>query len=410
VNAWAQDKTWLVCHSLLVGRPQVQGREEELVGLARATVEGFYYKFTGSAAGNPRPRLYVPAKFSVALGGAASVAPHDYIPKEAAQALGKLNYTAWGPVPSPTPNSAALVEHANIPGGDVNESLPALRPTHSAATKNPVDAAFPKLTNVGALSVLDASTASSAVAGGIGLIPAFLFGESAAGLSLTPRATLADVGDGVDPFKAATKLVKGLFTFAPERDVTQLRDAQAVALADGGYTENTGVAQAIAVGADEVVLFMHFSADTLHEFTDSRPKVPDPMGDVYNLFEGGFENGISLHQEYLYYQLFTESRKDVESKTVFHNLTPPPRTSGTRANGVKGVSYGTVTGTTKASPWFGIKEGRSVKLNIIRIQTPLDIGFRDRAELYSDFVGGVFEWLTFNDGEVRDKLGPWFGF
>jgi len=83
----------------------------------------------------------------------------------------------------------------------VNESLPALRPTHSAATKNPVDAAFPKLTNVGALSVLDASTASSAVAGGIGLIPAFLFGESAGACPKRPARPSPTSATGWTPSK-----------------------------------------------------------------------------------------------------------------------------------------------------------------------------------------------------------------
>jgi len=166
---------------------------------------------------------------------------------------------------------------------------------------------------------------------------------------------------------------------------------QFMAIYDGGYTDNTAIASAVAAGATEIVAWLD-------------------AGGLWALFHGA-QKTISLLPNmdscplcFVNFPVFGEdweATKEAFDKSAYH-LEPP-----TDAQKLKGLVVGTVTGTTVDSPYFSISEGRPVTIHVILIDTSISIGGYDYHD-YAVLISEIMHTIETHP-EAAKAILAWFG-
>jgi len=253
------------------------------------------------------------------------------------------------------------------------------------------DPAFPEFTRpAGRFTVVDASSASSAALGGTALEPSFNFLNNFVRASLVPWMSNNALGGSA--FAAGNSLVTGLSRSA-NRAISGLEVLAASQLhgaIDGGYTDDTSIAQAIASGANEVVAFLHNKTNV------------DPF---VNLFSGGKRSIEKGGVPRLFFPIFAEDAAYAQAEVdALARLVLPPNADGRPC--LEGIAIGTIKATTAASEWFGIEAGRMVTIKVVAVTSSLGIGFfedfSDYAALAQEIIGTLI--LPQNGPEVKGHL------
>jgi len=335
VNAWAEGKVWLVDHTAVTPSGSKLGRFYQapfgtpLVG----------YKLRGLTL---RPTVdFQPARFSIVLGaGTNSSAPLPYMSGSALPLRTRLVYEAQTTVAATTGSMSAS---SGPLGGE--------------------DLAHGNLERfAGALPVIGAVAASSAFIGsGLMLGPLVAQAESFISAQLTPWVSSAPGGRA---FKEADELVGDLRGAGgvSQEAIERLASAVVRGVIDGGFCDGTGIAEAVAAGADEVVVLLNSNATNDPTYVDilfeggPKPITPGKPAELFPIFEAPSSSAI---------------RQAFEG---FHRLRPSKS-----AKFLKVLAVGTIQATTAQNRFWGIDRGRKITLHIINIGSHLRIG------LFEDF-------------------------
>ena len=242
------------------------------------------------------------------------------------------------------------------------------------------------ISSSGTLPVVQTVAASSAVFGSA--IDSFLFSEIAAEISADVAVWL-----GVEGFHAADELHESVQSRVDGLVMSQLAGTAFHALIDGGYTDGTGIAQAVSSGASEVVVVLNSFSINQAEY-------------VLQLFPGGPIVKPGVPKEL--FPVFQSPNASV-IEAAFAEFQTLKLASGSRF--LKVLAIGTIEGTTAENKFFGIAGGSRVTINVINICSELSIGFFANFDNYGQLVQEVA--LTVSDPANRDmvltKLMPFFG-
>ncbi|CAJ1371399.1 unnamed protein product [Effrenium voratum] len=344
----AQGRHWLVDHSLLLPVANPAAVYRGGLGLFRTS-------YSATTKNGELP-VFLPAKFSVALGaGVHRAAPLPYLAQP--QLPIEFSYQGHWPLGGSSSSSGPLVLDA------ANGSLGVWS---------------------GHVPVSAAAAASSAVFGA----------EPVDGLPAVELASLlkADVAvwAAIDGFEVADQL-RAALAHPDAQKVAVLGQEAVHALIDGGYTDGTGIAQAVASGAEEVVVVLNSYSSNLAEY-------------VAQLFPGGPVTKPGVPKE-LYPVFSAPSAAAVdEAFAQFRQLQIAEGSSY-----LKVLAVGSFEATTAKNAYFGTEEGRQVSIRIINVCSELSIGFFANFGHYSALVQEVALSLAHpkNRAELRTVL-PWF--
>jgi hypothetical protein len=159
---------------------------------------------------------------------------------------------------------------------------------------------------------------------------------------------------------------------------------------DGGFSDGTGISQAVAAGSDEVLVILN-SNETQHAFYLELlcKDGPGPInaGEPAELFPVFETSALTVREVF----------------EKFHTLSLPPE-----AKFLKSFTVGTVPLTTADNKYFGITGKRSVKLHVVAIASSLDIGFFENFDNYGVFLQEVVQAITASENSafVRSTLLP----
>lgn len=361
-NSWATGKEWFSCHSVMLPRANNPAY------LFRGPVLGLPEVHQSATTVSSTPEL-LPAKFSIKLGaGAASSATRRYMPSGAASLVQRFDYKAVV-VPIIDEPSA---QTAPLDTGDLTRGV------------------FSN--GAGTVPVFGAASASSAAAGIAPTLGA-LVDESITLIDadLLPWVTIAT---GADSFSYATNLYQSLIHFDDKGvAVKALAEADFHGLIDGGYTDNTAIAHALAEGADEVLAVLNNNATgTPHSldilFKDGPPPTdPGTSSVIFPVFES---------------PTFSDMKAQFAK---FHELVVP----GTTAY-LKSFHVGTISATTAPNKYFGITGGRSVSIHVLDLGSVLSIGEFEDITRYGDLAQEIIETIISKDNAafVQSTLLPMF--
>jgi hypothetical protein len=337
---WAKGKTWLVAHTVVMPG---QGSKSAILYSDKIGSSTLKYGDTTDEL-----TYFLPAKFSVKLGsGINSHAPVAYLPTSSYIKDHKLKYTATSFYST---ESDALGEdgaHGNI------------------------------MKYSGMLPVTRVTSASSAFLGG-----AAIFGDLVGDIQsivgdadMTPWISTAPFGQAFD---VANTLIKQLeyneshrLIGISNKSVDDFAKAAVHGVIDGGYSDNTGIAHAVAAGADEVVVVVNSAASGM-------ASLPDVMG----LFAGGAcPMGCDFTPKVLYPVFESPTAAELQTKiNNFHTLD----LAGSRL--LKFISVGTVTATTTNNSYFGVQGSRKVTIHVINVGGALSIGYFENFANYATFT------------------------
>merc|ERR1740117_901165 len=149
---------------------------------------------------------------------------------------------------------------------------------------------------------------------------------------------------------------------------------------DGAYSDNTGIANAVAAGADEVVAVVN-SADKSLVVT---------MRYVMALFPGG---GCPMTCEFTPKALYPvfDSPTAAELQTQINNFTNLDLAD---SKYLKFISVGTVIATTTDNRYFGIQSNRKITIHVINVGGAMTIGFGQTFANYATFTQEIVEVLA----------------
>jgi len=229
----------------------------------------------------------------------------------------------------------------------------------------------------GKLPVARVTSASSAFLGGAAILGALaadlqaIIGDA----DMTPWISTAPNGQAFD---RANTLIKQLeynethrLIGISKKSVDDFAEAAVHGVIDGGYSDNTGVAHAVAAGADEVVLVVNSAATGI-------ATLPDLIG----LFAGGgCPMGCTFTPKALY-PVF-ESPTAAELQTQINNFTNLDLVDSKL---LKFISVGTVTATTTDNTYFGIQGSRKITIHVINVGGALSIGYFENFANYATFT------------------------
>lgn len=339
-------QTWLVDHTVLLPSSGACIRQGKLI----------FPRVTYGAAANGVLPAYLPAKFSIKLdSGTSSSAPVSYIalPDEPIQ----FNFRGLCLGCGSASSGALYVDMAN--GSLINST--------------------------GVLPVVQTVAASSAVFGSA--IGSFAFSEIAAQLTAEVAVWIGTKG-----FEAADELYDTLQSHVDADLISELGKTAFHALIDGGFSDGTGIAQAVSAGASEVVV-------VLNSFSTNQPEY------VAQLFQGGTVVKPAVPKE-LFPVFQSPSASAVETAFSEFETLKLHRNSSY----LKVIAFGKIQATTAENKFFGIQGGHHVTLNIINICSELSIGFFANFQNYGHLVQEVA--LTISDPANRDvvlsQLMPFF--
>ena len=153
-------------------------------------------------------------------------------------------------------------------------------------------------------------------------------------------------------------------------------------IADGGFTDNTGVINALANNATELYVFLDAQVDKHGKYS---------VDGFLNLFKNGktsSDNGITGTS--YYYQVFEmdiqTAKKAVDNE--FKNLALP-----NRANQTSNFKVGTIQTTTMTNKITGVSGGQNVNVNVFIVAAKTSIGQLEDFNCYSTLVGEVIETM-----------------
>jgi len=330
VEDWANGKLWMLGHSLVTPSDGEQGSVYS--GVKGST---FY------SCDRTTP-VYIPAKFSITLGaGTGAAAPVPYCAPSALAASTSLRWE--------TPNTGFCFCSSN----------------HRAKSQPLGD--FSNLTAAaGSLPLCQTVGCSSAFLGGFLLNDIVAKIKSALHGAFPLWASNASEGKA---FEAAEKIVETIRNSGRPATLQQcddLADLGVRALIDGAYTENTGIAHAVASGATDVTAFISTELEQL-----------------FGMFQGSPTESQSQGVTFLSYSIFAEHHTEIRDRvTEFQSLVMP---EGNRV--LQGLVVGTLVVTTMQNDSFGITGGRQVTLRIISVSSSLSIGYAEDFREYGVFLG-----------------------
>jgi hypothetical protein len=363
VAEWAKSKTWLVDHTVVIPS---HGKSGILYSDATGSSQLKY------ADDNDTLTYFLPAKFSVTLGaGIDAAAPVEYLPTSSYIKQHKLKYTATSFYVSESDALGTDGAHGNL------------------------------MKYAGKLPVARVTSASSAFLGGAAILGALvgdiekLIGDA----DLTPWVSTAPNGDA---FSVANTLIKQLeyneshrLIGISNKAVDAFAKAAVHGVIDGGYSDNTGIANAVAAGANEVVVFINSNST-------GATSLPDVMG----LFAGGAcPMGCTFTPKALYPVFQSPTAAELKEQIKgFHNLD----LAGSKL--LKFISVGTVTATTADNQYFGIQGSRPITVHIVNVGGALSIGYFENFANYATFTQEIVSVILakVNDEFVSQTLMPLF--
>lgn len=363
VMEWAKGKTWLVAHTAVIPS---QGKK----GILYSNSDGSCQLTYMDNSTQSELTYMLPAKFSVKLGsGIHSSAPVTYLPTASYVKAHKLKYTATSLYHAESDALGVDGAHGNI-------------------------AKFS-----GLLPVARVTAASSAFLGGAAIL-GDLVGDLESTIGNADFAPwISTAPDGL-AFEVANTLIKQLeyneshrWIGIPNKSVDDFAKAAVHGVIDGGYSDNTGIANAVASGVGEVVVILNSNATGITS-----------LPDVLALFPGG-ANGSEFQPKVLYPVFESPTSADLQSQiNSFHNLD----LGGSEF--LRFISVGTVIATTADNFYFGIQGSRAVTLHIINIGSALSIGLFENFANYATVIQEIVSVMLAkeNAGFVLDTIMPIF--
>jgi len=369
-QSWAQGKTWLCCHSLVA--PTAKAEAPVLVYDHASSLSSVKQTIDGTVGVAITPN-YVPAAYSISLGSDERQAPVPYIAPggispdarwvykgTAAQQGGCFTFCSGGG--SFTAKSAAVGAFDNFVTDAASLPLVSCLAASSAAFADLVQS--PE-----ASSLLDDLDGSLAVWQGSGM------GASAfAG----PAQQVLDIASTGNVTQAA---IDGLAASAT------------CAGADGGFTDTTGIAYAVAAGCTEVIAYLNEIS------TDGALK------DMPKLFSGPYT---------AYTGATTESASPVFAQAAQEIMDDYAATPGLAvvpgATVLTGIKVYTWRVTTVENPLWGIPSGIEVVLHIVGVASNVEIGGTDNFHLYDSLAQETIQTITSGENSkvVQETVLPWF--
>lgn len=337
---WAEGKVWLVDHGVLLPRESQPGRffEGRLLGLSRA---GY------CAESHAELPVFAPAMFSVRLGaGTSSKAPVRYIAPFIAANMDDFEYRG-------TEAIRKFRAESGRPGLQFGENVEEYAGKLSISRVVAASSAF----------MADAAIRSFPTERIVSLLST----------DFTPWVSSAPEGEAFD---VAQRLVDGLAQRGgiSQHTTDDLASQQVHGLVDGGFTDGTGISQALAAGASEVLA-------VLNSFDTNDPEY------VQRLFPGGDQ---PVPQSASLFPVFASpSASEVQEQFGrFHVLAIP-----VGARFLRTIAVGTIRTQTLENPFFGVEDNRSVTLNVVNIGSALTIGSLEDFNFYNSLAQEIIEAL-----------------
>jgi hypothetical protein len=164
---------------------------------------------------------------------------------------------------------------------------------------------------------------------------------------------------------------------------------------DGGYTDNTGIINAVAAGATELYVWLDTG--------------PSNLGGLLNLFQGGtpIAPRTPLSEfvgDSFFFQIFSKPMADAKREVEkFKKLDYPESTN----NHIADLRVGTIKTTTVANPIAGIEKDIHVTLRVFIVGSSLSIGYGENFNDYASLVGQISGALQLESNKeiVNDMLG-----
>ena len=208
----------------------------------------------------------------------------------------------------------------------------------------------------------------------------------------------ADADSGPSPFDVASRLVASVKKRVRPASVDALAAAAVHGVIDGGYTDNSGVANAVAAGATEVVVLLNSNASTSLSHLFSGREVP-PAG---NAMSG---NGEPYQPPSLYPVFSAPSATDASVRFRSFARLHLPAASTTY---LQEVAVGSLRAVTAANGAWGLSAGRAVTLHVISVSSSLNIGEFENFLHYDALVEEIATAIVAAENEqlVTDILLP----
>jgi hypothetical protein len=334
VLAWASGKVWAANHSVITGGlPSLGGGTGIAMWAAHAGRDTLTYN-TKKGLLNTEVTAFSPAAFTVTLGaGLDSKAPSKYsnVP------LPELEYRcveAQGGLLTACCQPQKLSGESSDP--EVESSLE--------------DCA-------GMLPLGEICAASSAVFGLIGLEGVDSKSILPTGTQLVPWISNAPYGHALREGQA---LVDKLFQqgAVSKQALDEITHGCVRGVVDAGFTDGTGIAKAVAMGATRVTAFLNLDNSTAH------PSGTDFKTGSYllRLFQGGADVGNSSGYR-VFLPIFENKASSVEAQ--YENFKVIQASEGSEL--LSGIRIGTIKAMTCESSAFGIAAGQSVTINVVSV-------------------------------------------
>jgi len=366
VQPWAQDKEWLACvsvptpnyddrvltekfNSVWSYAPENDTGNEIHMGMRSDSVDEWPF--------------YLPAKFSASLGGSGSSPPHPFCADGGCFGLRGV----YG--------QGSFDRKRKVFGREDHRETQSI----GAVAQSAFDSELP-------LGSVAAS--SSAFAGAVTLTKKL---ASSLAKDCVDVSTWVSNAPGGHSYGIASD-VRGSAFATDGENFDDFADRSVLTVVDGAYTENTGVAWAVAAGASEVVAFAG----------------PDGL---VELFAGGSEKFGVCPGCALYFQIFETSADDAAAQfEAFESLALPSDSF----QFLTGIKLGTIRTKTLDNQWFGISSGSDVTLHVLDVESEkLRIGGSFTFNSFDDYatlVGEIMITMTApgNVEKVQKALAEWF--
>lgn len=335
--AWATDKVWLVDHSVVLPS---RGKVARIMQ-SKLTLPEVSYGVEGLSV---LPPVFLPAKFSIRLGeGPDASAPLPYCSRSAVEGLAGLQYIGrW-----------LLGEHESRSGilGDDLANGSVVR-------------------YAGRLPVARVAAASSAFVGSAVVYDSLI--QELQALLDADLAPWVSSAAGGHAFSAARELVDDLQHGVSPSSVDRLASIGVHAVIDAGFTEGTGLAQAVASGAQDVLVVLNsYSVNDptyLEILFSGGPPPPNPgvPRELFPVFQKPFASSVRAS-----FQSFQKLQIAGDSEFL------------------KVLAVGNFTATTADNRYFGIRAGQEVAITVINVCSELSIGEFEGMAHYSKLVQEV---------------------
>jgi len=401
VQSWASGKVYLVTASVVVptgmnGFKRVvvfpPGGEDQADGTNFAS-------YVASSNEDPTFPAYVPSQFSVTLGaGEFAPAPVKYIADTAMPALTTLSYTGAGPVPG-------------ILGWCSTER-------HSGESE-PLERFANFNYFAGHLPIGDVMACTSSFLSDIAWLPRgsgldpF---EQLVALANGNFATYAGDGAHAKGLTDAVDLVREIFSSGVNKTrFDSLRQQNVTCTFDGGFTDVTSIAAAVAAGATEVVAFLNT--------TGTDQPVPDAaLFDLFTWCEGGRHVNrrfaasedmdgacaASIEQRFEIFEMCKEDAMAQYAEISKSGSLTVPAGSNKQLISIVVGSY--IQLETRTEPFFGVKGGQKTDLHVLAVTSKLSLGGDVNVHDFSTLVQEIIDTVLDprNQDMVEGTVLPWF--